>query len=91
MNNSAVWKQNPDMVTRTIDGLAVIMDPHEGKILSLNPVGTLVWEMANGIHTQDDILKAICSEFDVCREVASCDLVEFAETLLGKGLLLEEG
>lgn len=90
MKNSAIWKQNPAMITRTIDGLAVIMDPQEGRVLSLNPVGTLIWDMADGSNAQEDILTAVCSEFDVSRDEASPDLVEFVEKLAGKNLLLVE-
>ncbi len=90
MKSSVMWKQNPAMITRTIDGLAVIMDPQEGKVLSLNLVGTLIWEMANGNNTQEEILAAVCNEFDVCRELASSDLTEFVETLAGKSLILVE-
>lgn len=87
---SALWKQNPAIITRTIDGLAVIMDPQEGMVLSLNPVGTLIWEMADGNYTQDDIVAAVCSEFDVRRDAASADLMEFAAVLLEKRLLIAE-
>jgi hypothetical protein len=78
------------MITRTIDGLAVIMDPREGKVLSLNPVGTLIWDLADGNNTQEQILAAVCSEFDVRREPAASDLEEFVETLAGKNLFLAE-
>jgi len=90
MTNSAIWAQNPAVITRTIDGLAVIMDPREGKVLSLNPVGTLIWEMADGKNSREEILAAVCSEFDVSSELASSDLAEFVETLAGKNLLLAE-
>lgn len=90
MKNSVIWKQNPAIITRKIDRLAVIMDPQEGKVLSLNPVGTLIWDMADGNNTEEEILAAVCSEFDVRRETASTDLVEFVETLSGKSLLLVE-
>lgn len=91
MKSSVIWKQSPSMITRTIDGLAVIMDPQEGKVLSLNSVGTLIWEMADGSNTTEQIVAAVCGEFDVQKELAASDLEEFVEILAGKKLLLVEG
>jgi hypothetical protein len=78
------------MITRTIDGQAVIMDPLEGKLLTLNEVGTFIWEMADGNFTQEDMLTSLCREFEVSREAASSDLDEFTATLREKSLLLLE-
>lgn len=88
MKSSVAWKQNPEMITRTIDGQAVILAPQEGLVLTLNEVGTLIWEMAEGSSTQEDILAAICREFEVGSEQAMSDIEEFAATLEKKGLLL---
>lgn len=90
MNSSIVLKQNPEMITRTIDGYAVIMDPQEGKVLTLNEVGTLVWELAESSSTKEDILIQICREFEVGREEALADMEEFTKTLIEKRLLILE-
>ena len=90
MNSFTVLKQNPEMITRTIDGYAVIMDPQEGKILTLNEVGTRIWELAEVHSTKEDIVAAICREFQIDREQAAADMEEFSQTLLHKRLLLLE-
>lgn len=87
MNSSAAFQQNPDTLTRTIDGLAVIMDPENGKVLSLNEVGTFIWEMAQHSCSKEEILNAVCSRFEVRREKAAVDLEEFILILRQKELL----
>lgn len=87
MTNSEILRSNPRMITRTIDGEAVIMDPQKGKVLALNRVGTFIWEKSDGQHTREDILEAICREFEVDKAVAAADLDEFITILQSKNLL----
>ena len=87
MNSSAAFQQNPDTLTRTIDGLDVIMDSKNGKVLSLNEVGTFIWEMAQLSCSKEEILNAVCSQFEVTREKAADDLEEFILVLRKKELL----
>jgi len=80
-------RQNSKVITRTIDGEAVIMHPVHGKVLSLNEVGSFIWELADGCRNREQVLDAVCSEFDVDREQAGGDLDEFLDTLREKDLL----
>lgn len=83
-----VLKQNPDLVTKIIDGRAAIMDPEMCKVLSLNEVGTFIWEMVDGSNDKEVILEGICKEFNVSKGQALFDMEEFMAVLVGKKLLL---
>ncbi|PKM80391.1 MAG: PqqD family protein [Firmicutes bacterium HGW-Firmicutes-14] len=87
MMDSGNIRKNPKLITRITDGEAVIMHPDLGKVLSLNEVGSFIWEMADGSRNREQLLDAVCSEFDVDREQAAGDLDEFLDTLREKDLL----
>ncbi|WP_418792219.1 PqqD family protein [Phosphitispora sp. TUW77] len=79
--------RNTAMITRVIDGEAVIMDPQNGKVMALNEVGSLIWELLDGTHNKKAILDEIIREFDVDREQAAVDLEDFLVVLRSKDLL----
>ena len=88
MTDLADFCRNSAMITRVIDGEAVIMDPQKGKVLALNEVGSFIWELLDGIRDKEDILDEICREFEIGREEAASDLDDFLAVLKSKDLLV---
>lgn len=82
--------RNEDAAWRVFEDGAVIVSPTESVMHSLNPVGTRVWELADGTLNINEILDTIVEEFDVTREQAAADVSEFAEALSDKGMLTIE-
>jgi hypothetical protein len=73
-----------------VDEQAVIVDTRRAELITLNPVGTLVWERLDG---QSDAY-AIASELqrsgrfgEVSLETLQADVVAFIEELAGSGLV----
>lgn len=56
-NNTILWRE--------LDGEAVLLDPNAGCSYNLNQVGTLIWKMLDGTHTSDEIVSAICEQYEV--------------------------
>lgn len=71
---------------RIVDGAAVLVSPSSAVIQTLNPVGTRVWELADG-RSLEEIAEQIMNEFEVTRTQAMEDVREFVRTLDGKGLV----
>jgi len=70
--------------SRVIDGKAVVITIDRNELHVLNPVGTRVWELADGrplCAIVDDIVR----EFAVERERAALDVCTFARQLLSVG------
>lgn len=81
-------KVRDDVVSRVLDGEAVLLDLASGSYFGLNEVGTVVWEE---LRTHGQIRKAIdkvLEEFDVDRETAERDVAELVQELLDKKLLV---
>ena len=84
-----------DLVTREIAGETIIV-PVRGNvgdlssIYTLNEVGTRVWELIDG-HTQvGQIIENVCNAYEVTREEAEKDTLEFLNSLEASGLIQEK-
>ena len=79
--------QNPRAAWRVYEGEVVIVSPEDSTLHTLNPVGTLIWEAADGRTALASIVGRVCEEFDVDRATAARDAMAFVEQLCRRGLL----
>ena len=79
--------QNPRAAWRVYEGEAVIISPDDSTMHTLNPVGTLIWEAADGRTAVASIVARICAEFEVEAARAEREALGFIETLCARGLL----
>lgn len=84
-------EQSPDLVARKVAGqlLIVPIRNHVGdldSIYTLNEVGTRLWELVDGGASLDEIVAAICAEFEVGELDARHDAADFLAELLRLGL-----
>jgi pyrroloquinoline quinone biosynthesis protein D len=87
MTLDSVPQQAPAVVSRLIDGEAVLVHPGQGKVRVLNPVGARLWELADGVRTAGDIAQIIASEYDVDLVRAEADVLAFCSDLVDRGVL----
>ena len=80
--------QNPRAAWRVYDGEAVIISPEDSTLHTLNAVGTVIWEAADGKTQLSAVVARICDEFEVELEVAAGDTQAFVEDLCRRGLLV---
>ena len=80
-------KQCEDLVCRVIDGEVVILTTDGRNIHSLNPVGSVIWELSDGTKSIGEIISIICKRFDVSSKDAEADVLEFEAQLIEKNLL----
>ena len=80
-------EQNPKAAWRVYDGEAVIVSPEDSTLHTLNAVGTLIWEAADGRTGMDAIVARVCDAFEVDRATAARDAAAFVESLTHRGLL----
>ena len=79
--------RNSQTAWRVYDGEAVILLAEDSTLNTLNPVGTLIWEGADGKTPASAIVRRICAEFDVDPAQAEDDLTVFIDKLCQRGLL----
>lgn len=79
---------HPRTASRVFSGEAVIITPAENKVRMLNPVGSRIWELADGTRTVVDIVTALTTEFDVDPARAQQTTLELLDTLAAKELIV---
>jgi hypothetical protein len=66
----------------------MIMSGRDSTLFTLDEVGTIIWESANGLVTLDEIVELrICAEFEVEPATAVRDAETMAEALAQHGIL----
>jgi hypothetical protein len=87
MNLTDIPVPHPQVAARTVDGSAVIVLADTGEVTVLNPVGTRVWELVDGLRSVGDIARMIEAEYEVGWEQAQQDVYDFVKTLAEAGAI----
>jgi hypothetical protein len=80
-------EQNPRAAWRVYDGEAVIVSPEDSTLHTLNAVGTLIWQAADGRTPLGAIVARVVDAFEVDADTAARDAACFVEHLCRRGLL----
>jgi hypothetical protein len=78
---------NQDFCVRQVGEELVFLAEAGDQYISLNPVGSFIWQQIDGLHTLRDILDILCHEYEVDEQVARADLEAFVEQLADQDLL----
>ena len=87
MTVDSVLQHAPVVVSRLVDGEAVLVHPQQAKIRVLNGVGARVWELMDGRRSLGDISQVIVAEFDIELPCAQSDVLAFCANLVQAGVL----
>ena len=80
---------NPNLLTQTVYGEAVIVSTNNAMITSLNPSGTFVFDLLQrGPRTVQALLEGLLAEFDIDASTAEADLQAFLTELQNTDLIL---
>jgi hypothetical protein len=78
-----------EIAARELDGEMVIMSVRDSTLFSLNELGTIIWQAADGETTLQEIVeRRICPEFEVEPEEALRDAESFVQELAAHGILI---
>ena len=82
------WQHSPRVVYEVVDGQAMLVDPDGIELLTLNEVGTRVWEMVDGTREPAELAAALIGEFEgVSLDDLGRDIAEFLTELEAAGLI----
>ncbi|MGQ9705016.1 MAG: PqqD family protein [Actinomycetota bacterium] len=71
---------------RIIEEEAVLVDVRRDEVLHLNPTASYLWSMLDGRTSLEEIASSMTAEFEVEKEDALRDVIDFASRLLEKGV-----
>lgn len=79
---------NPACPVREIGDGLVIMAPQGDTTHSLDGIGAFIWNEIDGTKDLTAILETILANYDVDRETAQADLIQFTEEMVAAELLI---
>lgn len=75
-------RRSPEVTYEVVEGQAVLVDPSGKELLTLNQVGTVVWEAIHGAKTEQELVDEVESQFvDVDRQLIEHDVRAFLAEL----------
>jgi len=66
---------------------AVLMDIQGGSMLTLNPIGSIIWQQLSDGRSPEQIAEHLALEFGISREQTLADVNEFVEQLQAQHLI----
>ncbi len=79
----------PQVMSRLVGDETVLLDLSSGIYFGVDGVGQRIWESVAEGHSLAETAAVIAAEFVVDEERAQADVVEFANDLVERGLLIE--
>jgi hypothetical protein len=77
------------VAARSLDGEMMIMSAWNSTLFTLNPIGTLLWQSADGTTPLAEIVEQrVCAEFAVEPEQALSDAESFVKDLASHDILI---
>ena len=90
--NDRYLARSSRIAARKLGGEMVIMSAEDSSLYTLNEVGTVIWEAADGRTPLAEIIeRVVCAKFDVDPSTALRDAEEFVEALTKHKILLVSG
>jgi PqqD family protein of HPr-rel-A system len=84
-------EHSPGLVSRHVDGEAVVLDRDTGTVHRLNATATCIWDHCNGKNTPADIAAAVAAAFDSPPDDVLADTERTLADMRRLGLLRETG
>ncbi|HUO35624.1 MAG TPA: PqqD family protein [Candidatus Acidoferrum sp.] len=88
VNSSSIFRRNPKLAWREIDGEVVIISPDDSILHELNETASAVWHRIDGESGLGDIAKSLAEDYGAPIETVRADVEELAADLSAKNLLL---
>ena len=84
-------RRSPQVIHEVVDGRAMLVTPDGAELLSLNVVGTMVWELIDDCDGDPGrVAERLISQFEgVSRDQLEADVREFLDELREQGLVVE--
>ena len=89
MNLDSKLTVPPQVISRLVGDETVLLDLESGLYFGLDNVGQCIWKAVSAGKDLSETLDTVVSEFDVDKVQAEADVIDFASTLVARGLLAE--
>jgi pyrroloquinoline quinone biosynthesis protein D len=74
-------RRRDDVLAQAAGETVILLTPDSGEYFTLNEVGGMIWELADGTRTVAEIVAALAQEFDAPEEEIRADTEELLAEL----------
>jgi hypothetical protein len=89
MNLDTTLTVPPQVMSRMVGDETVLLDLASGLYFGLDGVGQRIWQAVADGKKLSETVDIIVAEYEVDQDQATADVLQFASTLLERGLLAE--
>lgn len=82
------YRRDLRLPNQQVQGQVVVVVPSRRELHEFDETATFLWSALARERTADDLVEALCSEFEVEQAVAAGDVRAFLAELEGKGLVV---
>lgn len=87
ISTTTLLQRNPDMIAANLDGDLVMMNEKLGRYYGISGVGARAWELLETPASIDDLVDAICQEYEIDTDTCQQDITRFAQDLMKVNLI----
>ena len=87
LTDSSTIMAKESVLSTTIDGETVVLEPDRGQYYGLNDVGTYVWKLLEEPHTIGEICEKVTETYDVEYQRCKDDVTKMFLQMDEKGLI----
>jgi hypothetical protein len=66
----------------------IVISGSDSRLFTLNEVGAVIWNAANGSVSVEAIVRSVCAAFDIDSTTAARDTEAFIDALVHEGILV---
>lgn len=84
---NATIRRNPSQLYSTIDNEVVMLSVHKGEYLSLNDIGSHIWQKLESSVSVNELVDHLCEIYDIDEELCLKETMIFLEELMEKEII----
>jgi PqqD family protein of HPr-rel-A system len=82
-------RQADRVFTAPVDDVFLMINADKGRYHSLNEVAARIWELLKTPTSEDGLIEALTTEYDISREACAAEVSAFLAALRQRGLVTE--
>ena len=90
MSIEKIWKTNPEVAFREIEGEILLIHPESNELFVINETGKKIWELLQKGESESAIISQLSEAYYVSEAEIAKDLTIFLEALLRKKFVASE-
>ncbi len=85
-NDMKCFKKKDNLVSEEIDDEVIVFDVENEQFYEFEGIGSFIWNRIDG-NSLDNIVEAVCNEYDIDKETALEDILSFVNDLSEKAII----